>query len=108
MGARRIERLTFSVWLANDVSCFIKIILQMIATNVEIQNSRKAILNRMNRAMEVPKSPNRNDGESGTSMKLQGVHVEDIDSDALEEATAVASVHSDRENLRRLYMQRRG
>lgn len=106
--ARKWERATFSIWLANDISCFIKIILQISATNIEIHESRKAILSGMSRAMEVPKSASRDDGESTTTMKLQHVDVGDIDGATLSEATAASSINVDRKALQKLYGQRRG
>lgn len=107
--ARKWERATFSVWLANDISCFIKIILQISATNIEIQSNRRAIVDGMNRALEVPKSASRDDGEEATKpMKLDHVDVADIDGDTLAEATASSSVNANRMALRQLYGKRRG
>lgn len=107
--ARKWERATFSVWLANDISCFIKLTLQISATNIEIHENRRAIVNGMSRAMEVPKSSSRDDGESAAKpMRLDHVDVADIDGDTLAEATAASSINTDRIALRHLYVKRRG
>jgi hypothetical protein len=44
--AKKWEKATFGVWLLNDLSCFVKLVLRISAANVEIHSARRAILDR--------------------------------------------------------------
>ena len=71
--ALKWERATFGVWLANDISCFVKLILQIGATNIEIQRHREMILAARNDALV----------KVGASVIVTHVETSDIDKETL-------------------------
>jgi hypothetical protein len=102
--ALKWERATFSVWLANDISCFIKLILRITATNIEIQRKRDNLINERNLAATAALS-----SSAGVNVKVRHVETSDIDKETLAmgsyDYTTVEALNSE---LQELYAVRRG
>ena len=97
------ERATFGIWLANDVSCFIKIILQITATNIEIQKKRDDIVNERNLAATAAQA-----GGVGANMEVRHVETNDIDKETLADVNIdLSTLDVLREELAQLYTTRR-
>ena len=91
--ASQWERATFSVWLANDISCFIKLILQITATNIEIQRKRNDIIKEGSRTAATARL------SSSTGAKTIHVGIDNTD-----DGTALYMLNRE---LDELYVERR-